>query len=144
MAQTVNRPGGSRSDPSGGAWITGGTMFAGTLMFVGGVLAILTGIAGISDDDVYGRVGNYVYEFDVSAWGWTHLILGIVLVLTGLGILSGVAWARTLGVVIASLHLIANFMWLPYSPVWAIVAVAIDGFVIWALCGSMRTAGPRT
>jgi hypothetical protein len=29
--------------------------------------------------------------------------------------------------------MIANFMFLPYQPVWAIVMIAIDVFVIWAL-----------
>ncbi len=39
-------------------------------------------------------------------------------------------------------------MWLPYTPVWAIVTIAIDVFVIWALCTdrwdadrTRRTAG---
>ncbi|MDX2918514.1 MULTISPECIES: hypothetical protein [Streptomyces] len=118
----------------GSPWAAGGTVFAGVLLFVDGVLGVLKGIAGIASNDVYTRINDYVFKFNVTSWGWIHLILGVVLVLVGLGILKGAAWARGAGVALASLNLIANFMWLPYTPVWAIVTIAIDVFVIWALC----------
>ncbi|MFD4029074.1 hypothetical protein ACFWVP_00655 [Streptomyces sp. NPDC058637] len=119
---------------SGSAWAAGGTMFAGILLLVDGILAVIKGIAGLASDDVYARIDDYTFKFDVTAWGWIHLILGIVLVLVGLGILKGAGWARAVGVGLAGLTLIANFMWLPYQPVWAIISIAIDTFVIWALC----------
>ncbi|MFI9012657.1 hypothetical protein ACIGZI_01330 [Streptomyces griseus] len=124
------RPGGG----SGSPWAAGGTVFAGVLLFVDGVLGVLKGIAGIASNDVYTRINDYVFRFSVTSWGWIHLVLGVILILVGWGILSGAAWARAAGVVLASLNLIANFMWLPYTPVWAIVTIAIDVFVIWALC----------
>lgn len=134
--QTANPSGAPRPTRSGGSdsgWATGGTMFAGVLLFVDGVLAVLNGIVGIAKDDVYTTVGNYTYKFSLTSWGWIHLILGVVLVLTGAGILKGQAWARGLGVVMAGLSIIANFIWLPYQPIWAIIAVALGVFVIWAL-----------
>lgn len=109
-------------------------MFAGVLLLVDGILSVLKGISGIATDDVYARVNNYVFEFDVTAWGWIHLILGVILLVVGWGILKGFDWARGAGVGLASLSIIANFIWLPYQPVWAIVSIAIDVFVIWALC----------
>ncbi|MFJ6442031.1 hypothetical protein [Streptomyces sp. NPDC091649] len=124
------RPGGG----SGSPWAAGGTVFAGVLLFVDGVLGVLKGIAGIASNDVYTRINDYVFKFSVTSWGWIHLVLGVILVLVGWGILKGATWARGAGVVLASLNLVANFMWLPYTPVWAIVTIAIDVFVIWALC----------
>ncbi|MGA5409461.1 DUF7144 family membrane protein [Streptomyces lavendulocolor] len=118
----------------GGGWATGGVMFAGVLMMVAGVLGMLQGIAGIAEDDVYGRVGEYVFEFSVSAWGWIHLVLGLLVAVVGAGILSGAEWAKAGGVALAALAVIANFIWLPYQPVWAIVSISIGIFVIWALC----------
>ncbi|MEO3768365.1 hypothetical protein [Streptomyces sp. B8F3] len=118
----------------GSPWATGGAVFAGVLMLVYGVLAVLQGVAGIAHNDVYARQGDYVYKFDVTTWGWIHLILGVVVALAGLGILMGNEWARLLGVALAALAVIANFAWLPYLPVWAIVNIAIGVFVIWALC----------
>ncbi|AZM45885.1 hypothetical protein DMB38_08635 [Streptomyces sp. WAC 06738] len=118
----------------GSPWATGGTVFAGVMMLVYGVLAVFQGIAGIAHDDVYARQGDYVFKFDLTTWGWIHLILGVVVAAAGLGILMGNEWARLLGVALAALAVIANFAWLPYLPVWAIVNIAIGVFVIWALC----------
>ncbi|MEU2760794.1 hypothetical protein AB0935_21145 [Streptomyces sp. NPDC007027] len=131
----ASRPAEPRSggDP-GSPWAAGGAVFAGVLLFVDGVLGVLKGIAGIASNDIYTRINDYVFKFSVTSWGWIHLVLGVILILVGWGILRGAAWARGAGVALASLNLIANFMWLPYTPVWAIVTIAIDVFVIWALC----------
>ncbi|MFE4329414.1 hypothetical protein ACFRQM_08120 [Streptomyces sp. NPDC056831] len=136
MAHTASTPGPARSAEPGGInpWAAGGITFAGVLLLVDGVLGVIKGITGIASDEVYRRVRNYTFKFDVSAWGWIHLVLGIVLVCVGWGILKGAAWARATGVVLAAINLIVNFIWLPYQPVWAIISVAIDAFVIWALC----------
>ncbi|GGZ80382.1 hypothetical protein [Streptomyces subrutilus] len=148
MAQPSNptaptgRPSGPGPYDSRGAWAAGGTVFAGVLLLVNGVLGIIKGIAGIAQDDVYSTLGQYVFKFDVTAWGWIHLIVGIVLVIVGAGILKGAAWARMLGVVAAACDLVLNFMWLPYTPLWALISIAINVFIIWALCTD-RT-GTRT
>ncbi|WP_328909958.1 hypothetical protein OG230_10835 [Streptomyces sp. NBC_00234] len=137
MSQSAPTPGNTRQAPAGGsgsAWAAGGTMFAGVLLLVDGVLSIIKGIAGIATDDVYARINNYVFKFDVTAWGWIHLVLGVILLIVGASVLKGSAWARGAGVGLAALSIIANFMWLPYQPVWAIVSIAIGVFVIWALC----------
>lgn len=123
-----------------GAWARGGTVFAGVLLLVDGVLAVLNGIAGIAENNVYERIGDYVYKFDLTTWGWIHLVIGIVLILTGLGILKGGAAARGLGIGMAALSIVANFLWLPYQPVWAIIAIALGVFVIWALATDRSAA----
>ncbi|NGO74166.1 hypothetical protein G6045_00455 [Streptomyces sp. YC504] len=134
MSGTASTPTGNTPRPAGSAWASGGMLFAGVLMLVNGVFGVLEGIAGIAKDDVYTRLGDYVFEFNLTTWGWIHLILGIVVAVTGWGILKGAGWARGAGIALASLALVANFMWLPYQPVWALVAIAIGVFVIWALC----------
>lgn len=123
-----------RHDEERHSWAAGGTVFAGVLLLVGGVLAILEGIVGIARDSVYVVTrGGYVYDFNVRSWGWIHLILGVIAVLVGLGLLRGAAWARYAGIGIAALNMIANFMFLPYQPAWSLIMIAIDIFVIWAL-----------
>ncbi|MEU5716623.1 hypothetical protein AB0G71_12670 [Streptomyces sp. NPDC020403] len=141
MAQSAPRPGTTSPTRSGqgSPWAAGGTMFAGVLLLVEGILAVFTGIAGIATDSVYARVGDYTFKFSVSGWGWIHLILGVVLILVGLGILRDAPGARVVGVGLAGLSIIANFVWLPYQPVWAVVSIAIDTFVIWALCTADRS-----
>ncbi|WP_374207930.1 hypothetical protein [Streptomyces sp. MUM 203J] len=131
----AHHEGGPPPPTTGGAgWATAGTMFAGVLLMVVGVLGMLQGIVGIAEDDVYGVIGDYVFEFSVTSWGWIHLVLGLVLVGIGWGILRGAVWAKAGGVAIASLAVIGNFIWLPYQPVWGFISIALGILVIWALC----------
>ncbi|MGW3488294.1 DUF7144 family membrane protein [Streptomyces sp. NPDC001054] len=114
-------------------WAVGGTAFAAVLLLVNGVLDILRGISGIAEDDVYTRVNDYVFRWSATGWGWALLIIGIVAVLVGLGLFRDALWARVVGVFVASASIVAHFLWLPYFPVWALIAIAIDAWVIWAL-----------
>ncbi|MER7674203.1 hypothetical protein ABTY61_37885 [Kitasatospora sp. NPDC096128] len=113
---------------------TGWTIFAAIMLTAGGIMAIFQGIAGITKDSLIIVTRHYVYSMNTTGWGWIHLILGVVVLLAGVALFSGAAWARAVGVVVAGLGMIANFLWLPYYPFWAIVLIAIDAFVIWALC----------
>ncbi|MFD6421855.1 hypothetical protein [Streptomyces sp. NPDC060198] len=116
------------------AFQSGWTAFAGVLMIFGGAMAIFEGIAAIAKDDVFVTTRNYIFQWDLTGWGWIHLILGIVIVLAGCALFTGALWARLVGVVLAGLGALANFLWLPYYPFWSIILIAINIFVIWALC----------
>ncbi|MCB5907457.1 hypothetical protein LIU39_08530 [Streptomyces sp. SF28] len=107
-------------------------------MIFGGIMAILEGISALAKDKVFVATNNYTFQFSLSSWGWIHLILGIVIALAGFALLSGALWARAVGVVLAGIAMIANFLWLPYFPLWALALIAVNGFVIWALCTSNR------
>ncbi|MYX17916.1 hypothetical protein GTY67_31720 [Streptomyces sp. SID8374] len=110
-------------------------------MLCQGVVAALQGIAALGDSDVYGTVGDYLYRFSLTSWGWIHLVVGVCAAITGAGLLKGAGWARVAGVVIASLALFAQFLFLPYAPVWSVLMIGLDIFVIWALC-AYRPAAP--
>jgi hypothetical protein len=118
-------------------WAPGWTAFAAVLMIFSGAMAIFEGASAIAKDDVFVTTRNYAYTFDLTGWGWTHLILGILVVLAGLSLFRGALWARVVGVVLAGVSMVANFMWLPHYPLWALTLIAMDAFIIWALC-----AGP--
>ncbi|WP_245239228.1 hypothetical protein [Streptomyces sp. MZ04] len=144
----------SSNPPSGGgaprqgaaenAWASGGTMFAGVLMLVNGILGILVGIAAVAKDDVYERIGDYVYKFNLTTWGWIHIVLGILVVLVGYGILKGTSWGKACGVALATVSVLVQFMWLPYQPLWALISIAIGLFVIWALCTDRSDRSDRS
>ncbi|MEU2761417.1 hypothetical protein [Streptomyces sp. NPDC007094] len=114
-------------------WVTGGVLFAGLLMLCQGAVAALEGIAALADGDVYGDVGAYAYRFSLTGWGWIHLVLGVCVAVTGAGVLKGASWARVTGIAFASLNLVAYFLFLPYAPLWSVIVIALDIFVIWAL-----------
>ncbi|MFJ3643910.1 hypothetical protein ACIPRD_29790 [Streptomyces sp. NPDC090108] len=142
MTQQQTHP--AAPDPSPvrhSGWAAGGTVFAGVLMLMDGILAILQGISAIAADDVYRRFGDYIYKVDLTGWGWILIGLGIVVAITGAGVLKGMAWARVTGIVLASLSMIAHIMFLPYNPIWSLIMVGIDFFVIWSLA-SYHPNGP--
>ena len=76
---------------------------------------------------------NYAFDLDLTAWGWIHLIFGIVILATGIGLYGRREWAGVMGLVLVMLSAIANFFFIPYYPVWALVLIGLDVWVIWAL-----------
>ncbi|WP_435971552.1 DUF7144 family membrane protein [Streptomyces sp. Qhu_M48] len=132
----------ARSHGGSGPVVGGWVVFAAVLMIFVGLMTLFQGIAGIAKDDLFVTTRNYVYQFSLTGWGWVHLILGIIMLLAGFALFKGALWARMIGVALAGLGMIANFMWLPYYPFWAMLLIAIDVIVIWALCAAPRL--PRT
>ena len=125
------RPVDDALQPSGGA--VGLTALAGILMFMLGGWWIIAGLVAIVNDDFYVVTQEWIFEFSTTTWGWTHLILGIVVLFAGIGVFSGMVWARTVGVILAGISGLVAFAWLPYYPVWAILFVTLSVFTIWAL-----------
>lgn len=128
--------GGVRREPSG--WAIGFSAFAGSMMLMIGFFHVTAGLAALFRNEIYAVTPNYIFNFDVTTWGWVHLLVGIVVLLAGFGVFTGAVWARTVGVVIAVLSAIANFAFLPYYPLWATLIIAVDVAVIWALTAHGR------
>lgn len=101
---------------TGRPWAEGLTVFAAVMLMIAGVLDILRGVMAIAEDDVFVATRNYVFEFDLTSWGWIHLVLGALAVIVSFGLFQASLWARVAGVAIAGLIIIANFLSLPYSP----------------------------
>ena len=111
----------------------GTSVFAGVMLMTVAFFQIIEGIAALAKDSVYVSGINYTFEFDVTTWGWVHLVLGIIGLATGIGIVAGQAWGLLLGIVVACIGAIANFAFMPYFPFWSLAVVAFYVFVIWAL-----------
>jgi hypothetical protein len=116
----------------------GFTFVASTMMVLIGAFHAIAGLTGIIENQFYVATPNYIFQFDVTTWGWIHLIWGIVVLLAGFSLWTGAVWARTVGVYLAVLSAIANFAFIPYQPVWSIVMIAIAVTVIWALTAHGR------
>jgi hypothetical protein len=114
-------------------WTVGLAVFGGVILMLVGFFHALTGIAAIIEDEFFVVSSNYAYEFDATAWGWIHLLFGVLLVAAGYGIFGGATWARVVGITLASVSAIANFFFIPYQPVWAMLIIALDVLVIAAL-----------
>jgi hypothetical protein len=131
-----DRPGLVESNASGA--VIGWTVFAAVMLMISGIGNILEGIAQLVRGSYFVTLPNYAYTLSVHSWGWIHLGAGIVVFLAGAALLADKTWARAVGVAFASLSLFMNLVYLPFFPVWSIVVIAVDAFVIWALLTPRR------
>jgi hypothetical protein len=119
--------------PRVSGWTIGGITFAGTMLTMIGVFQVIDGLVAIFNDKFFVVTQNYTFDLDVTAWGWVHLILGIVMILTGFSLFGGRTWAAMVAIALATLSAIANFFFIPYYPFWSILVIGLDVWVIWAL-----------
>ena len=124
--------------PDYSSWAVGWAGFAGVMLVLIGVFDIIQGLIALFDDEFYVATEDYLFQFDVTAWGWIHLIGGVILIFAGAGIFSGNVLARIVGVIVAGLSAIVSFSWLPYQPVWSTIMIAVAVSVIWALTAHGR------
>ena len=122
--------------PSGAA--VGLTVFAAVLMIMVGVFHAIQGLVALLNDEFYVVGQKWTFQFDLTQWGWIHLLGGIIVALAGFALFTGAVWARTVGVIVVGLSAVVNFMWMPYYPVWSIIIIALDIFIIWALIAHGR------
>ncbi len=111
---------------------------AAVVLILAGVMNAMQGVVGLATNEFYVATRRWLFQFDVTTWGWIHVLVGLIAASTGVALLYGASWARILGVIIAAVSVIANFLWLPYYPLWAVIIIAFDLFVIWALIVSWQ------
>jgi hypothetical protein len=114
-------------------WAVGGITFAAVMLMLIGFFQLVAGLSAIIDDEFFVVTRNYTFDLDTSAWGWVHLLLGLLLVFTAWGLFIGAGWAVVVGIFLAGLSALANFFFIPYYPFWAILVIALDVWVIWSL-----------
>ena len=89
MSQTIER---RRSGPA-----VGFIVFAGVAMVMIGAFHALQGLVALFNDDFYVVGQKWIFEFDLTTWGWVHLIVGIGVALAGFFVFNGAVWARAVG-----------------------------------------------
>ena len=112
--------------------------FAGVLLIVTALLDILQGMSAIANDDLYAKGSDYLYKFDMTTWGWVHLVLGVIALGIAIGILRRTGWGQLGGMIVASLGILTNFAALPHYPLWALIVIAFYALVIWSLSVQMK------
>jgi len=139
MSETQSKPAASNSTytpsrrPQATGWV-GYVVFAGVMLIMLGGFQAIEGLVAIFRDEYFlvTRSG-LLLTMDFTAWGWTHLLLGLIAVGTGIGVLLGQTWARVTGIIIAVLSALANIAFLPAYPIWATIIIALDVLAIYAL-----------
>jgi hypothetical protein len=114
--------------------------FAATTMLVVGVFQILLGVMAVVRDEFFVATANYLYIARVYGWGWVHLGLGALFVLVGLALYTGVMAIRVIAAALVALSAVANFLFIPYYPVWSLLIIGFDALLIWAITTGRRAA----
>jgi hypothetical protein len=115
-------------DNRGSGWIT----FAGVMIFIVAFLNIIDGIAAIGKSSFF--VGNAKYLLsDLKTWGWILLVIGVVELFVAFGIWAGNQLARWTGIVVVSLNMIAQLMFIPAYPFWSLAIFTLDVLVLYGL-----------
>jgi hypothetical protein len=114
-------------------WTLGAVIYGSILLMLVGIFQAVVGLAAILDNDFYSSTRHYLFDNDVTAWGWLHLGLGIVIAVAGFNVMGGRAWARVIGIIVAAIAAINSFLFIPHHPVWSILIIALSVGVIWAL-----------
>jgi len=126
-----------------GTWADVVGLMAGTLLGMVSLLQILEGIAAIAQDDLYASGVDYVYRFDTTAWGWTHVVVGVLCSVVAVGILARRSWGQVTGITVAVLSTIANFAFLPHYPLWSLTIIGFNVLIVCALCAQLRAPAPE-
>lgn len=111
---------------------------AGIFLFTIGGLQIIAGFVGLVNNDFYVVTDKYAFEFSTTSWGWIHILVGCLMLGAGIAIFSGAVWARTVAVIVALINIVVNFVWLPHYPIWGLLLIVLDVFVIWAVTAHGR------
>jgi hypothetical protein len=113
-------------------WV-GWVYFGGAMMILLGTFNVIEGLVALFNDEYYVATSQGLLLFDITGWGWIHLILGIIAVGVGIGVFTGATWARISGVILCGFNAIVQLAFLSAYPVWGILVIALDVLVIWAL-----------
>jgi hypothetical protein len=117
----------------------GWAVFAGILMITMGAYQAIVGLVALFDDSYYVvRPSGLVVHVDYTAWGWLHLVIGLIAFFAGFGVLVGKTWARAVGIILAGVGAIVNFAFIAASPFWSIILITMDIVIIYALAAHGR------
>jgi hypothetical protein len=104
------------------------------------VFNAVEGLVALLNRRFYATNGEQLILFDLTTWGWVHLLLGALVGLAGLALLSGAVWARIVAVAVASANAIAQVAFISAYPVWSTIVIALSVLVIWAIVVHGRDA----
>jgi hypothetical protein len=120
-----------------GFWV-GWVIFASVMMWLVGAFQIIAGITALTDPQGLVVTDERLLAFDLTVWGWIHIVLGTVVIFAGIGVRGGAVWARTVGIALAGLSALSNLAYAPAQTGAPVLIVAIDILIIYALARHAR------
>ncbi|MBN6056794.1 hypothetical protein JYK22_33010 [Nonomuraea sp. RK-328] len=120
-------------------WV-GWVWFAAVMIIMSGLFNVISGLYAIFSGDFYVETARRLFLFNLTGWGWVHLLLGILLFVVGVALLVGQTWARVIAVILVMLNAITQLIWIAVNPWWSLVVIAVDLVVLYALIVHGREA----
>lgn len=113
---------------------TGWIAFGGIMLILLGLFSVIEGLVAVFDQQFYAVTrSGLVVTADLTVWGWVHFGMGAIAFAAGIGVLAGNKAARIAAAIIAGLSAIVHLAFIPAYPLWAIIIIALDVIVIYAL-----------
>jgi hypothetical protein len=106
---------------------------AGVILMLSGGVHLAQGVISLVDDEYFTVSPESIFEFDPGTWGWLQLVGGLVVLATGIAVLTRTPWARPAAVTVAGISMFTSFLFFPGHVFWSMLVIAIDGFVIGAV-----------
>lgn len=123
----------TNNDTTVTGWVGWG-IFAAIVLLIGGILDALHGLQALIGPDTAYFIGDSgAFALDVEAWGWWHLISGLLLILVGIALLGGATWARVVAIILVALNAIGQITLITAQPWLSLALLALDILVIYAL-----------
>jgi hypothetical protein len=114
-------------------WVGWG-VFAAVVLIISGVIDAFHGLQALIGPDTAYFIGESgLFSLDIQAWGWWHLISGLLLLLVGFALLSGATWARVIAIILVALNAVGQLTLMAAQPWLSIAVLALDVLVIYAL-----------
>ena len=114
-------------------WVGWG-VFAAVVLIIAGTIDAFHGLQALIGPDTAFFVGeSALFSLDIQSWGWWHLIIGLLLILTGIALLTGATWARVVAIILAAVNAISHLFLLTAQPWWSLIVITLDILVIYAL-----------
>ncbi|CCH31976.1 hypothetical protein ABZ816_26920 [Actinosynnema sp. NPDC047251] len=132
MAQETQRTAWAGVRPKSGPWL-GWIGFAGIMMLVIGSFTVIEGLVALLDDQYYVVGPESTLVLDLTGWGWTHLVVGLLVAFAGAGLWTGAAWARVVAVLFAAVNAVVQLGFVSVQPWWSTIVITLCVVVVWAV-----------
>lgn len=120
----------SSNQPTG--WV-GWVYFAGILLVVRALFQAFFGFVALTKNEILVVTPDQLAVFNFTTWGIVHLVVAVILLTAGFSVFNGGLWGRVIGSIAAGLGILVNLVYLPAYPLWSIVALVLDMFILYAL-----------
>ncbi|HTL84048.1 MAG TPA: hypothetical protein VL856_02630 [Acidimicrobiia bacterium] len=119
-------------DQRGVGWIS----FAGSILIFAGILRIFDAIWAFRyNGDLPSALKDATFGDSLTAYGWIYLLVGLLLILSGIGVFQGGQLSRWVGIIAGAIAGISAVPWLPYYPIWSFLYIVIALLVMYGLIG---------